>query len=377
MKISILTSAHKHDDDRLYHHFAKSLSKKGHLIDIVSNDCDLDLKNKISFSSFNGINYTRKEKIKIFINKLSSFNPDLIICLEPITVIASKKFSRNKNINIIYDITEWYPSKNQIKSHRYGTKLFYSFLYFGLFLYACYQSNGFIFGEYYKSLIPKLLFPKKENTQISYYPDFEYIKKMKPDLQKNVLRLCYSGNLNIEKGMINFLNVLKDLINNNSNLKIHIKLIGEFDPVDKKKCFDLINELEEKINFSFYDFQELSNYISLIKDTDIFLDLRTLDFINSHSLPIKLFYYMGLQRPVIYTDLKTIRKEIEIDSFGYLVNPEDSKKIAELITNYQNNESLYYSHCSNAKDLYELRYNWKILEENFIRFIEGFRSNNE
>ena len=104
MKISILTSAHKHDDDRLYHHFAKSLSKKGHLIDIVSNDCDLDLKNKISFSSFNGINYTRKEKIKIFINKLSSFNPDLIICLEPITVIASKKFSRNKNINIIYPL---------------------------------------------------------------------------------------------------------------------------------------------------------------------------------------------------------------------------------------------------------------------------------
>ena len=86
---------------------------------------------------------------------------------------------------------------------------------------------------------------------------------------------------------------------------------------------------------------------------------------------------MGLQRPVIYTDLKTIRKEIEIDSFGYLVNPEDSKKIAELITNYQNNESLYYSHCSNAKDLYELKYNWKILEENFIRFIESFRSNNE
>ncbi len=83
---------------------------------------------------------------------------------------------------------------------------------------------------------------------------------------------------------------------------------------------------------------------------------------------------MALQRPVIYSDLKAIRKEVETKDFGYLVNPEDSKKIVELINNYQNNKTLYISHCNNAKGLFDQKYNWEMQEEIFISFIEDFKS---
>ena len=186
--------------------------------------------------------------------------------------------------------------------------------------------------------------------------------------------MCYTGTLSIEKGLINFLEVLKELVHNNNELKIDVKLIGSFDLADKEECLKRINEVDSRIHISIFKFQELTKYIQLIQDTDIFLDLRSLDWINSHSLPIKLFYFMALQRPVIYSDLKAIRKEVEIKSFGSLVDPKNSKKIAEIINNYQKNKNLYNSHCSHAKDLFELKYNWKVVERKFISFVKSFNS---
>ena len=374
MKISILSSSHKYNDDRLYYHFSKSLSGKGHSVNIVSSDIDMDKSGKISISSFNGLKYTSTEKIELYLNKLSQYDPGVIICLEPITVIAAKKYSKNKSVNIIYDITEWYPSKSQLKNHFALTRPIFFLIYFSLFIYSCFLADSFIYGEYFKGLIPKKIFSKKKSTQVSYYPKKEYIKRTEPCINNNNLSLCYTGTLSIEKGLINFLEVLKELTINNSNLNIDVKLIGEFSLTDKEECLNMINELDKNIYISFFKFQELTKYIQLIQNTDIFLDLRSIDWVNSHSLPIKLFYFMALQRPVIYSDLKAIRKEVEIEKFGYLVNPENSKKIAELINNYQEDKNLYTSHCSNAIDLFELKYNWEIIEESFINFIESYKS---
>ena len=374
MKISILSSSHKYNDDRVFYHFAKTLSAKGHLINIVTSDADTEETGNIWISSFNSLNFTKDEKIKIFIKKLSNFNPDKIICLEPITIIAAKKYSRNKNIDIIYDITEWYPSKSMLKNHPFILKYFYFLLYFFIFIYSCFLADKYLFGEYYKSIIPKILFPKKKSLQISYFPKKEYIKSKKPNIQSNSLRLCYTGTLSVEKGYIHFIDVLQELTQHNNKLHINVKLIGEFIPSDKEKCMSALKEVSENVHFSFYGFQELTKYIQLINDTDIFLDLRSIDFVNSHSLPIKLFYFLALQRPVIYSDLKAIEKEIETKGFGYLVDPKNSKKIAEIINNYQNNKTLYLSHCAHAKNSFESKYNWEIQEEGFIRFVESFKS---
>ena len=240
------------------------------------------------------------------------------------------------------------------------------------FLYSCSLANGFIFGEYYKGRIPKKLFPKKKNIPISYYPKKEYISKTEPSISNNLLRLSYSGTLSKDKGLMNFLNVLKELTQNNANLKIQVKIIGKFNPKEKEAFLKLMNEFEDKVTFTFYDFLALSKYIELINDTDVFLDLRTTDFINSHCLPIKLFYFLGLQRPIIYSDLIAIRKEIDTTAFGYLVNPNDTKKIAQRIQKYQEDKTLYLLHCTNARKAFETDYNWSAIETKFTKFIESF-----
>jgi glycosyltransferase involved in cell wall biosynthesis len=74
-------------------------------------------------------------------------------------------------------------------------------------------------------------------------------------------------------------------------------------------------------------------------------------------------------RPVIISDLKAIRKETEINKFGFLVKPQDSESIVQIISGYLNDQDLYYQHCKNARVLAEEFYNWEKIEPQFINFI--------
>ena len=375
MNISFLTSSHLHFDDRIYHHLADSLSKKGHSIEIVSSISKLKIDAKISINNFAGNSLTKREKIKIFTEKLFSFSPQIIICSEPITVIAAKKYSKKTNAQIIYDITEWYPSKKNLANHSKISKGFHFFKYLFFNIYAAFYSDGFIFGEYYKSKPYKFLFPSTPFTFIPYYPKSSIIHSVKSTLKSDTLRLSYSGKISVEKGFINFLNVLNLLSKQDPKLLIAVKIIGWYDPKEKFILQKSLKNLPDNISFAFYEFQELQKYIELINDTDIFIDLRSNDFENSHCLPIKLFYYIALERPVIYSNLKAIKKEVDIEQFGHLVNPTDTQKIVNLITDYIKNSDLYSNHCSNAKTLFKTTYNWEKIEAQFINFIENFEKN--
>ncbi len=79
MRISLITSSHFHDDDRIYHHMAYSLSKNGHQVDIVSSLLNLKLDGKISIHGFDGNSLSKHDKISVFINQLTSFKPQVII----------------------------------------------------------------------------------------------------------------------------------------------------------------------------------------------------------------------------------------------------------------------------------------------------------
>jgi glycosyltransferase involved in cell wall biosynthesis len=82
-----------------------------------------------------------------------------------------------------------------------------------------------------------------------------------------------------------------------------------------------------------------------------------------------LFYYAALGRPIIFSDLKAIRKEVEFEKFGFLVRPTDKERIVKLIGNYIEDKELYYKHCENAKWLAENNYNWQKIEPLFLKFI--------
>ena len=354
---------------------ARTLSDNNYNVGIISSKRDLnEVADGIKLDCFAGDYLKKRDKINLFGERLSVFKPDIIICSEPLTVLAARNYSKRASgkIRIIYDITEWYPSKKNLITHKRSLRWFF-FIKFLLFnLRAARLADSFIFGEWYKSRPYRFLFPRTPFLFTSYYPDLNYIPFCNPHLQKDKLRLSYSGKISMEKGYGNFIAVLQKLTEIKKDILIDVKIIGWYENVsDKEECEYLFRQKNPNITFELYDRQNFENFIDLIKESDIFIDLRYDDSENQRCLPIKLFYYAALGRPVIFSNLMAIRKEVEIQKFGFLVKPDDYESVSGIILNYLNDEELYYQHCKNARQLAENIYNWKIIEPQFIKFISS------
>ena len=373
MNVSFLTSGHYPYDDRIFYHMGKSLSENGHNVEIVSSKIDLlQTTEGIFLNCFRGDILAKRNKISQFIKRLSEFAPDIIICSEPLPILAAKQYSKKhkQNVRIIYDITEWYPSRKNLAGFIISLRwiIFIKLLLFNL--YASRLADAFIFGEHFKSKPYRTIFPFKKFCFTTYYPNLIYFKYNEPKIEIGKLRLTYSGKISLEKGYRNFFNVIKKVSELRPDLKIEVKIIGWYEnPADKKACENISAVTGNNISILSLGRQHFNNYFELIKDTDVFLDLRSLNYENPYSLPIKLFCYAALKRPVIISDLKSIRKEVEIDRFGFAVNPNDEELIAGLIINYLENNALYYNHCENARSLAEEKYNWMKTESRFLQFV--------
>jgi glycosyltransferase involved in cell wall biosynthesis len=378
MNITLLTTGHDPYDDRIFYHLARSFSENGWNVEIVSSRLDLkEIHTRISLNCFAGNDFSKKEKIIRFIARLMDFKPDVIICSEPLTILAAKQYTRRENskVRIVYDITEWYPSKKNLEIHKIPFRWFFfvKLLIFNSFV--SYFADAFIFGEWYKARPYRFLFPWKPFVYISYYPDLKYINYSVPRLSENKLRLNFSGRISLDKGFGNFINVLKEFSKSEKDYNVDVKIIGWYETYkDQEECSNLIKSLDQNITLSFFSRRPLFEYLELINDTDIFIDLRTNDLENRHCLPIRMFYYAALGRPVVFTALKAIKREVEISKFGYLVQPDNTKKVVEIILMYIKNQEFYYNHCSEAKRLSESMYNWKRIEPLLINFINEISS---
>jgi hypothetical protein len=156
MNISFLTSGHDPFDDRIFYHMARSLSDHGNNIEIVSSKVFLkDVVDGIKLNCFAGDDMSKRNKIGQFIEQLSGFKPEIIICSEPLTILAAKRFKQKNHgkVTIIYDITEWHPSLENLSTIN-GLKKYVKFLeLLFLNLFSSIFVDAFIFGEWYKSLL--------------------------------------------------------------------------------------------------------------------------------------------------------------------------------------------------------------------------------
>lgn len=379
MNISFLTSGHYPYDDRIFFHLGKSLSENGHIVEIVSSKSAIkEISQGISINCFDGDNLTKSKKTNRFTEYLNNFNPEIVICSEPLPILAAKRYKlrRNKGVKILFDITEWHPSGENLSNIR-GVKKCFTFLKLFFFnLFSSSLADGFIFGEWYKSRTYRILFPFKPFTFVTYYPDLNYIRNSEPAIIPEKIRLLYSGKISIKKGFENFMKVVIGLSWYYKDLQIEVKIIGWYESDrDKTECEKVIGNPNRNIFLSFIGRQSFNDFIDQIKDTDIFLDLRADSFENRHSLPIKIFYYAALGRPVVYTNSAAIRASVEIERFGFLVKPDNPEQIIQIISEYLENKELYSEHCRNARKLAEEKYNWQKISPEFIRFIDSFSIN--
>jgi glycosyltransferase involved in cell wall biosynthesis len=375
MNISFLTSGHLPYDDRIFYHLGKTLTGEGYNVEIVSSKILIrEMSEGISVNCFDGDTLRKSEKTKQFIKYLEVFNPQLIICSEPLPLISAYRFKKNgrKGTRIVYDITEWYPLTNSSIGTG-GLKRLPAFIRFlFLDLLSSFLADAFIFGEWHKSRHYRFLFPFKPYTFITYYTDLKYFKKTEPTMSEGLLRLTYSGRISRERGLVNFFKVVRGLAARYPDTRFMVKVIGWYESEkDKAECEPYLQESAKNIFITLTGRESYTGFIDMITGTDLFIDLRENNFENRFSLPIKLFNYLAVGRPVIYSDSKGVRRVKGFEKFGHLVKPQNTDVIIQMIAGYIDNTALYKEHCRNARKASEEYFNWQIITPELLRFIRS------
>ena len=313
MKVLFLQTVHPEDDDRVRYHQRMSLTQAGHECDYACGLYDAPTS-----------------------------APDVVICDTPRAVFQARKaFGRRSRV--VYDITEWYPSKKNLRSVPLLLKpLKFCALALANWWAGC-AADAFLFGEYYKARPFKRLFPWKRSLLLPYYPSLQYIPHTSPVPLDHEVRVLYAGPQTEEKGFF------------------RAQQLAE-------KCQTLLPE--RKILFTAIDKLPFEQFCQEITKHDIFVDLRDVDAENTRCLPIKLFYYMAAGRPVIYSDLQAIRQGVPELSADSLVSPDALDEAAKRLVEWITNAELYQMICARNRQLAETQYNWERQSKAFIRFIE-------
>jgi len=376
-KVVFLNTSHYSLDDRVFYHQAKCLKNSGYQVLIISTkEYFTETIDEITINSYDDSHLTQREKLNKIICQLNLHNPNIIICDSPLAVVASDRYRKKNKVKIIYDITEWYPSKKNFANETGCLKLIRFFTLSGVFLLAGLKTDGFIFGEYYKSIICKRLFFWKPSLKLSYYPDLNYIHPYPLRKQNGEFNLFYSGLINKDKGIESVLKVVKRCASNHPETMFKLKIVGHFPTPEDTLYFNACTKnMEKNVHIEIQNTLPFTEFCKTIGNTDLFLDLRTVDLENTHCLPIKLFYYLACGRPVIFSNLKSIRHEIKPFNFGHMCNPADIKTIASYISDYITQPELYQQHAKNALNSSKEQYNWALIEHSFISFVDNYRDN--
>lgn len=378
MNIVIVTSGHPPFDERIFYKIGLSLTKHQHKTAIVCSTENIETESEgIKIKGFDGSSFTKKIKIKKLYELIVLFNPSVIICCEPLTILSAHKYKKEKDgkIKIISDITEYYPLKSMLNQYVAPLRMI-NFLRFFIFnIYASNLADYLFIGEELKSRLYNIIAPGIKKTLIGYYPPLEYFRYSPPIYNGKKFTICYSGIISEARGFKRFLELIKK-VSELFPYKIFIaKIVGRYEKQELEKLLLKISFVKNVV-IIYKDWVNYKNFSKEFSDVDICIDLRDKNKVFNRSLPIKIFDYMASGKPVIFSNLDSLRGFYDIKKFGLLVEPDDLNLALERIKNYLNNPEQLKEDSMNARRLFEEKYNWEIIERKLIKVINSLTIEN-
>lgn len=326
--IIFLQAAHTTTDERVLYHQARALQEEGHIVEIYGIDSTPEFQPKPA---------------------------DIYIVDTPKALWRIRQTSAK----IVYDITEWYPSKKNLRNIRFG-KITKAIILILANLWAGWRCSAFIFGEEDKARPFRIFFPHKKYIFLPYYPDLTYIHPIPAHDISKECHILYAGALTKEKGWNRVITTMENIAKQIPQTRFHLDIITK----DHWKY----SQKHDNLFINQHPFMPFEQFCQQIVNYDLFLDLRDIDFENTRCLPIKLFYYLACSRPSIYSNLSAIRKGIpEIIQCTKLVN--NHVEATEALADYIYDGSLYQAHCNNALHWAKDKYNWDKIKHHFTQLI--------
>ncbi len=370
MRIGILSSNHKVNDDRIFYKEALSFKKITEDITLIIPHSRSEVINGINVIAIKGktSSFTRFKTIFQLIGKSFKFQFDIIICHEPDSLLVGWVYKLVHKCNLIYDSHELY-SKYFPQHFKY--KLVKKTIELTIRLFekiVCRKVNTIItVSDSIKNYFNSLGF---NNVVVIYnVPKIEIFeqKELKTDKKEDELWICHEGNINFNRGLKQLLEIINIM---KKEIKVKLNIIGEIEEREKKWFNQYLREnvLNEIVNVTgWLDYKKVGNYI---KQNDIGIILFQPIPNNIVGLPNKLFNYMAFGLPIVvpnFPDMKTIISEYKC---GITVNPTNQEEVAKKILSLFSDKSLLSQMQLNSKNAFEKVFNWGNMEYKLFELIK-------
>jgi len=369
-KIFIFTSVHPWNDMRIFYKEAVSLAKKYEVELHAPADFDFKEENGVKIfglPKWNRISERKKIRKNIW-QRIKKSDADIFHFHDPELIFIGVWIKVFKKKKVVYDIHEDYYTSILLKKWiptKFLRKLVASSFSF-IEKLNCNIFDAIMFAEiYYKNN-----FSQKHVVKSIDILNYPLLKKNNRKRTKNdFVKIIYSGSITVDRGAINMINCVKELIERGYETKLY--LVGY---LHDENIISLIeNDTKLNENIIIIGKREYVDRHIIDKeylDADIGLALISSKAHYEKKLLTKFFEYMQNQIPIIISNFPNWEKLINETKCGICVDPLNSKEVADAIEYFLNNPNIAQQMGENGRKAVEENYNWSIEEKKLFSLFE-------
>lgn len=364
MKICILSNAHSASDVRLYYKLGISLAKQHQVWLITATGLPNDFQNPYQIVVEPD---APRPALKHILQEALKIKPDLVICVEPLTLLIGRILKRKIKCRVIFDVHEFYPDA-------FAERFFFPIRPLAKLAYL-------VGLKYLQTIADGLLSVNQEilnqllgkdqaqrGTVLPNYP-VKDVWDYACDTPGALAQICemhfdliYTGGLTAQRGIFKLMKVATLLKEEFPQLKILI--LGRF--FDPK----VENEFNRSIND--YNLNRVIYYQQWIPSEKIGLLLKRsrygLWLFNPRSrrfrlsIPLKVLEYLSAGLPVITIKTPQMKALIEHHKLGVLTSYHARSIAATISKMLHLSDAEYREMSQRCLDLSATRFNWETLE---------------
>ncbi|MCB5249605.1 MAG: glycosyltransferase [Candidatus Cloacimonetes bacterium] len=359
-KILIITNSHRPDDSRVYQKIAKSLAKKYQILILYSHIIDVDNENNIEF-----VNLKSNDKI-VFKTKaldiIYDHKPQLIICVEPYTLLIGNIALKKHNIPFIYDCHEFFAEAfaDRFKIGKYTLEKIYSIT--EMFLYK--KAAGVITVN--DILVEKM---RKHNTNTIACANFPDYSVLELEATNKEYDLIYIGGISQAKGLQLMLELVHYAIE--QSFTLNLLILGTYlSEKEEQLAYDLVRKLDIKAFVTIKKTVPSNDVYLYIKKAKIGLSLLNPNTKRyQKAIPLKLLEYMKEGLPVVANNFPIVSKVVTENNAGFCVD-FDVEMTFNAVKKLLSDEELYLRYSQNAKMTIKEKYNWQNEEKKLLLLVD-------
>lgn len=372
MKICIVSNAHHTTDVRLYYKMALSLKKAGEVYLL----CGSGVRNP-HVNPRQIVVDTESDwyALVLLYQQARKIKPDIVICVEPLTVFVGMALRRKLGCRVIFDVHEFYPDAFAERFHAPFSWLA-KLLYLGCerWLQRRADATTAVSDEILDQLIPR-----RERDQAVALPNYpvknvwDYNCETPPEISticEMNFDLIYIGGLTEDRGVFKILKSVSLLKQEFPQLKVLI--LGKFhSPAVEKEFNATINARNLNAIIYYQSWIPAEKIGLLLKRSKVGLWLFNPQSKRMRrAIPLKVLEYFAAGLPVVSVNTPLMRDLVEKNRLGVCCEYQSAAIAKAIAAILGLSEQDYQAMSQRASDLIEYQYNWEAIEPRLLNLVQ-------